>query len=386
VRRRGRSAAPADRTFAVTWPNVPEVALIRVAFACFAAGLILATQTAGFAEEVRVVDQRGRTIHLEKPAERVVAIPMPIASVVMALDGSAGRVVGMHPMARKSIEDGFLRRVFPEALSINSDVTRGGTFNPNLETILQLRPSVVIQWTEPADLITALENVRLPVVGLINNPPNQDVHERNLSIIGAVIGQRERTETLLVVQRRWRAEFEAIAAGVPDASRPHALYLRLLHPSMNPAGAHTYQNFWMHMVGGRNVAETPGMDTATINLEQIIAWNPQIIFLGAFDNSVPADLLDNAALRRVDAIRDRRVYKLPHGGYRWDPGSHESHLGWQWAATLMHPDRFRFDLRQQVRETYRFLYRYGVTNAEIDEILQMSINRASAGYDTFAGR
>jgi iron complex transport system substrate-binding protein len=53
---------------------------------------------------------------------------------------------------------------------------------------------------------------------------------------------------------------------------------------------------------------------------------------------------------------------------------------------LMHPDRFRFDLRQQVRETYRFLYRYDVTNADIDEILQMPINRASAGYDAFAGR
>jgi len=364
--------------------------LIRTIFAFPAAGLALALSCLGplsvAAEEIRVQDQRGRMIRLEKPAERVVAIPMPMASVIMALDGSSRRVAGMHPSARLSIEEGFLRRVFPEALSIPADVTRGGMFNPNLESILQLRPDIVVQWTEPAELISSLENARISVVGLINSPPNQEVHERNLTIIGAVIGQSERTEALLAAQRGVRAEIEAIAAVIPPTERPRVLYLRSLRPSMNPAGSNTYQDFWIRLVGGRNVAEAPGLDSATINLEQVLAWNPQVIFLGAFDNSTPAEVLNNPALQRVDAVRNRRVYKLPHGGYRWDPGSHESHLGWQWAAMLMHPDRFHFDLRHRVRDAYQFLYRYDVTNADIDEILQMSLNRASTGYDVFAHR
>ncbi len=352
---------------------------LALPFACLAPISV----TAG---EVRVEDQGGRTIRLGKPAERVVAIPMPMASVIMALDGSSRRVVGMHPSARQSIGEGFLRRVFPEALSIRADVTRGGMFNPNLESILQLRPSIVVQWTEPAELIASLENARIPVVGLINSPPSQEVHERNLTIIGAVIGQSKRADALLAAQRRVRAEIEEAAAAITPTARPRVLYLRSLRPSMNPAGSNTYQDFWIRLVGGRNVADAPGLDSATINLEQILAWNPQVIFLGAFDNSTPAEVLGNPALQRVEAIRDRRVYKLPHGGYRWDPGSHESHLGWQWAAMLMHPDRFHFDLRGHIREAYQFLYRYDVTDADIDEILQTPLNRASAGYDVFARR
>ena len=94
--------------------------------------------------QIRVVDQRGRTIELPKPAERIVTIPIPMASVIMALDGSARRIVGMHPSARQSIQDGFLRRIFPEALSIQADVTRGGMFTPNLESLLTLCPDVVV--------------------------------------------------------------------------------------------------------------------------------------------------------------------------------------------------------------------------------------------------
>ena len=126
--------------------------------------------------QIRVDDQRGRTIELPKPAERIVTIPIPMASIIMALDGSSRRIVGMHPSAHQSIQEGFLRRVFPEALSIQADVTRGGIYTPNLESILALRPDVVVQWTEPVDVIQALERVGLTVVGLTDSPPTQEIH------------------------------------------------------------------------------------------------------------------------------------------------------------------------------------------------------------------
>lgn len=53
---------------------------------------------------------------------------------------------------------------------------------------------------------------------------------------------------------------------------------------------------------------------------------------------------------------------------------------------LMHPDLFSFDLRHQVRETYRFLYTYEASESDIDEILQTSLNGGSAGYDVFTRR
>lgn len=345
--------------------------------------LLVSTSAPPAWTQIRLEDQRGLTIALPKPAERIVTIPIPMASVVMALDGSARRIVGMHPSARQSIQEGFLGRVFPEALSIQADVTRGGMFTPNLESILALRPDVVVQWTEPADLIRTLEGAGLTVVGLINSPPTQEIHERNLSIVGEIIGQPERVAQLIRTQREIRQRIEAAVAGIPESEKPRVLYLRALRQSMRPAGRQTYQDFWIRLSGGVNVAAFAGVNTA-VNLEQIVAWNPQAIFVGAFDEATPDDLMRHPSLVGVDAVRHRRVYKLPHGGYRWDPGSHESHLTWQWVTMLLHPERARFDLRGSMRETYRFLYHYELMDTDIDEILQMPLNASMRGYATFA--
>jgi iron complex transport system substrate-binding protein len=332
--------------------------------------------------QVRVDDQRGRTIALPKPAERIVTIPIPMASIIMALDGSSRRIVGMHPSARQSIQDGFLRRVFPEALAIQADVTRGGMFTPNLESIFALRPDVVVQWTEPADLIQVLEGAGLTVVGLTDSPRTQDIHERNLTILGEVIGQRGRVAQLIRIQQETRQRVEQALAGVLESEKPRVLYLRALRQNMRPGGRATYQDFWMRLAGGINVAGFAGVNTA-VNVEQIVVWNPQVIFIGAFDDATPDDLLRLPALAEVEAVRERRVYKLPHGGYRWDPGSHESHLTWQWAAMLLHPGRVHFDLRDSMRKTYRFLYRYELTDADMDEILQAPFNAAMKHYAAF---
>jgi iron complex transport system substrate-binding protein len=350
-------------------------------FSMLALVVLLAAVCPGWGQ-IRVEDQRGKVIELPKPAERIVTIPIPMASIIMALDGSSHRIVGMHPVARQSVQDGFLRRVFPEALAIQADVTRGGMFTPNLESILALRPDVIVQWTEPSDVIRTLEEARLTVVGLINDPPTQEVHERNLTIMGEVIGQRQRVAQLIRAQREMRQQIDAAVAAIPESDKPRVLYFRALRQSMIPAGRNTYQNFWIHLAGGTNVAAFAGMNTA-VNLEQIVAWNPQLIFVGTFDGATPDDLMRNPALAGVDAVRQHRVYKLPHGGYRWDPGSHESHLTWLWAAMLLHPERVRFDLRQAMRDTYRFLYRYELTDTDMNEILQAPVNASMTGYATF---
>jgi len=337
-----------------------------------------------YSEPIRVKDQRGHLLELSAPAERIVTIPIPMAAVVMALDGSSRRLVAMHPTALKSIQEGFLKRVFPEALSIRSDIVRGGQFNPNVESVLELRPDLVVQWTQPEVLIKTLERAGLRVAGLINSPPTQAINERNLTIMAELIGRKNRVRTLLATHHEVHGKIEAISKTIPTRDRPRVLYLRSMTRSMRPAGAHTYNDFWIQLAGGVNVAAATlkGL-RAAVNDEQLVVWNPEVVFLGAFDHATPDDFLRNPVLAQVEAVKNRRVYKMPHGGYRWDPGSHESHLTWQWVAQLLHPQRFDFDLRAAMAESYRFLYRYELADREIDDILQMQVNGEMTGYDRF---
>ena len=336
------------------------------------------------AAPVYVVDQRGKSIELASPAERMVIIPIPMTSVVMALDGSSRRLIGIHPAAHRSIRDGFLNRIFPEALEIQADVVRGGRFNPNLESILKLRPDVVVQWIEPPELVASLEEAGIKTVGLINSPPTQEINERNLTIMATVIGRLDRLDELLDKHHRFMRLVSEQAALIPSDKKTRVLYFHHSETRMSPGGSNTYQDFWINLVGGINVAAGQFKGNGgVVNTEQIIEWNPDIIFLGAFDGAVPEQFMAKPELQGVSAVRNKRVYKMPHGGYRWDPGSHESFLTWQWASMVMHPEYFDFDLRSNVKDAYRFLYNYSLTDDEVDEILQMKANGGMAGYERF---
>jgi len=366
-----------------------RIVCFRLLAALLAAASLLAPPdcSPALAQPVDVVDQRGQHVRLPHPARRIITIPKPMASVVLALDGGSRHLIAMHPASRQSIEEGFLKTVYPEALDIRTDVTRGGTFNPNVETILSLRPDVVIQWTQPAELIKSLEDAGVTVAGLVNSPPDQDINERNLAIVGELLGKGERVAELTERTRRVVERIRTKAAGIPEAGRAKALYFWNVRPTLKPGGRKGYEDYWITLTGGVNAAaaDIEGYQTA-VNVEQIAAWNPSVIFVGNFDEGTPADFLDNPALAGVDAVKNRRVYKVPHGGYRWDPGSHESLLALEWVAMVMHPDRFDFDLRADMRETYRFLYNHALTDAQIDEILHMRLNGSMAGYERFAKR
>lgn len=325
-----------------------------------------------------LTDQRGRESKFTKPVERIIAIPVPMASVIMALDGASRRVVGMHPVARQSIEQGFLKRVYPEALAIASDITRGGMFTPNMETVLSLKPDAVVTWSEPTDAVQTLERAGLPVVALTNDPPNLAVHESNLAILARLLGREDRLSRIRTDMERARAIVEKSLAGVTQ--KPRVIYMRQTKGAFQASGRNTFQDFWINVAGGRNVAGELNGHQPHTTIEQLIAWDPEVILLGTFDNATPAEIYANPALANVTAVRSRRVLKLPHGGYRWDPGSHESALQMLWAASVLHPDRFKPELRREMRAAYTFLYNHALTEGEIDDILQYRANAATAGY------
>ena len=104
-----------------------------------ASALFIGMSQAGLAQQISFTDQEGREINLEKPAERVVAIPMPMASGVIAIDGGTDHLVGMNPASKTAITDGILGKIFPDAHQINDRVT-AANFVPNVEELAAVDP------------------------------------------------------------------------------------------------------------------------------------------------------------------------------------------------------------------------------------------------------
>ena len=56
----------------------------------------------------------------------------------------------------------------------------------------------------------------------------------------------------------------------------------------------------------------------------------------------------------------------------------------RWLAELLHPQTTAPQFRSLFQETYRAVYRYALSNSEIDDAIYMSANEKSAGYERFS--
>lgn len=337
------------------------------------------------AQPISLADQRAARLQLAAPPQRIVTLPMPAAAAVVGVDGSPKRLAGMNPASLGAIRGHFLGALFPQLQKVSAHVIRGNEFAPNVEELLALKADLVFQWADRGqDVISPIERAGLKVYGMRYR--SQEELEAWLLDLGTLLDQRGKAENLVAYHRKSRAVLEADTAKRPAATRPTVLYFGRFESGLRPAGTESYVDFVIRLAGGRNVAAASGPVNADVNFEQVLAWNPDVVLLGGFDATLPAHLYADPKWRALKAVRERRVYKMPVGGYRWDPPSHESPLGWLWLHQLLYPKAGAAGLRQELRALYQQLYPRLPDDAQIDQILLVAANGASRHYEQFTQR
>ncbi|CAI3792328.1 ABC transporter substrate-binding protein [Pseudarthrobacter sp. MM222] len=331
---------------------------------------------------ISITDQRGKTLTFAKPVTRVVTIPMPAASLLVAVDGGAEHLSGMHNASWVAMRDGILGTMFPRALDLPHEIATQD-FTPNVESVRALNPDVVVQWSD-AQLIEPLENAGLTVLGLTNTGKQEDV-DAWVAMFAAMLGKPGRATEIKARSDQELAEVKALAAG-RGSPAPSILYFNRFTGGLKAAAANTYNDFYIKLVGGTNPATgedpLPGTGMVGLDVEQVLRWDPEVILLGNFDAAMPQDIYSDPVWQNISAVRSRRVYKVPLGGYRWDPPGQESPLMWHWLSDVAFPQA-RSGVRNKATDYFRFLYNHVPTADELDKILWTAANNESADYRQF---
>lgn len=332
---------------------------------------------AGQADEIAFEDQRGKAITLAQPAQRVVVFPKPIAPMFIAVDGGTQHLVGLHPTAQSVIMGSILGAIFPEIAKLNTNIVREG-FVPNVEEVLKAGPDVVVQWAlKTEDYIEPMERVGLTVVGL--GYGTNEIERERIAILGKILDQDERAKAFLSWQDEVRGFINATLSNIPTQSRARIVFFdRFRSDGMAVFGR---DEFFFQAAGLRNAAFEAGLGqpTVTVEAEQLLEWDPDVIFLNYYDESAkPEDLYSHPVLAGLKAVQARRVYKTP----RLDPASHEAPLVWMWMAMLAYPEHFDWDLRQHIRDRYDAVYDRALAGDEVDHLIQMPANANGKHYQT----
>ncbi len=266
---------------------------------------------------------------------------------------------------------------------------------PNAEEIAAQNPDALLcYWTaddagvQMADQIA--EDTGLPVLLV-------DYDIRNVGEayrwVGALIGREERAEEVASYCEKRLDLAQGIAAAVPDEERK-SVFLAQGQSGLttDPVGSmHVTDAF--ELLGLTNVADLPGLEgqgmgMPTVNLEQILQWNPDVVLVSEYSMSdaessdIYSEILADSHWQTIPAVAEGRIYRIPQAPFSWfgRPPSAVRVLGCLWLAKLLYPQYASdIDMRQETVDFYRMFFRYELEEDRLSDLL------SAAGIDPETG-
>jgi len=345
-----------------------------------AAAMLLAVMGAAQAD-VTFLDHRGKQITLKEPPKRIVSMFASGPLVYSAVEGTTEHIVGVNVKGKKTYQDSIYEELMPELLKLNFDVAGEG-FAPNVEAILALKPDLVFQWVFDPKIIEPLERVNLQVVGW-DCCTNQ--HRRDYLMLAGYTSTRiDRAQAILATQdKSWKGLTDLFAKAKLE-KQTGMLVVDQVKESIQVV-ANSSQDFTL--TGTANLAaDNSGEWWRTIDAEQLLVWNPQIIVIPAYATDLkPADIYGNAKFASIDAVKNKRVYKFPQ--FNKSPDSAEIYLSDEWLARVAHPDLFpdKKAFKTTIKDAYKLIYQKDITEDQVKSILELDQNKDSTGYNDILG-
>ncbi len=328
-----------------------------------------------------VVDQAGRTVTITKKFERVAFSSVrPLPAAYFAVTGTIDNIVGMNPSSRSAALASMFTVLCPEIGDIETGFVEGN--DTNIEELMKLEPDVVFCLNKNTDEIAALEAVGITAIALETNGTDPiELFASWAELIGQVMGEQNRAEALINYSREVAAKIKETASTIPEEEKKKVIFIyNNDNDKLTVGGGDLYSQYWATTVGAKNAASDCS-NVAAVSMEQIMAWNPDYIFITTFTSCMPEDIYNNTIegqdWSNIKAVQDGNVYKDPLGIYRWFTPTADSSLMLQWVAQTIYPEYYSdYDITEVVKDFYKTYYNYELKEEEIDMIFNPSTDAA----------
>jgi iron complex transport system substrate-binding protein len=243
--------------------------------------------------EYLMVDDLGRLVSFEGEVNRVISAAPAVSDYIKYL-GLEEKVVGVTDW------------------DTHIDAEKIGNLVPlNLEKTVSLNPDVVFLtggFQEPE--ISRLE--RYNIKSFVINPVNFNDIYRDIVLIGSILGEREKAQTL---SNKLRQNVLNIAkSSFTWKNKPTVLYLMVQNnvAEIWTAGTGSYINELIAYAGGLNLAApyTGNNGFLLVGPEFVVAQNPDIIIVASYyegDESAKNTILNAEQFKNVKAVKEGKI-------------------------------------------------------------------------------
>ncbi len=286
--------------------------------AAFALALVLVPQAA---LALTTTDQTGRRLVLPAPPARIISLVPSVTEILFTI-GAQDRLVGVTDFCD-----------YPAEARRKPSV--GGMLAPSLETMVALRPDLVVATTSGNrhETFDQLARLKIPVY-LVNPITVADVLDL-LSRLGRLTDRGEAADRAVAALRE---RIQAVSARVAGRPRPRVLYVLWPDPLIVPARDALVSEL-STLAGGDSVTADGGQGYPRYSMEAALARNPEVIIL-ASHGSERSPLVRSKWERfsQVPAVAAGRLHTMDGNlMHRYGPRMVD---GLEKLARFIHPEAF----------------------------------------------
>jgi iron complex transport system substrate-binding protein len=286
--------------------------------AALALALVLLPQAA---PALTTTDQTGRRLVLPAPPARIISLVPSVTEILFTI-GAQDRLVGVTDFCD-----------YPAEARRKPSV--GGMLAPSLETIVALKPDLVVATTSGNrhETFDQLARLKIPVY-LVNPITVADV----LDLVSRVGRLTDRGEAADRAVAALRERIQAVSARVAARPRPRVLYVLWPDPLIVPARDALVSEL-IALAGGDSVTADGGQGYPRYSMEAALARNPEVIILASHGSE--RSLLVRSKWERfsqVPAVAAGRLHTMDGNlMHRYGPRMVD---GLEKLARLIHPEAF----------------------------------------------
>lgn len=255
-------------------------------------GLLLAAHSLT-SHALSLTDARGKTLTLERPAQRVVSLAPHVTEFIFAA-GAGSTLVGAVDFSNYPPKAQQVPRI-------------GSSSQYDYEALAALKPDVIIGWLSgnPAPKIAQLEALGYKV--FLTEPRHFKDIAQDLTAIGTLTGHSATAQGAADAFMQQMQQLQARYAQRPAIK----VFYEIWHaPLMTLNGQHLF-NQALSTCGGTNVfAALPSL-APTLSEEAVVQANPQVILASGMDESRPEWLNHWQRWPHLQAVQKQQLVFIP---------------------------------------------------------------------------
>ncbi|WP_314733232.1 ABC transporter substrate-binding protein [Proteus terrae] len=318
----------------------------------------------------QIVDQIGRTVTIPDKVERTVVLQHQTLNLLVQLDAT-DKIVGVMSNWKQQLGDGYAQL----APSLEKTPKVGDLTSFDAESLVKLQPQVVFVTNyAPKEMIDKISALGIPVVAIslrkeVNddkstlNPTLQNEEQayneglkEGILLIGDIVNKSKNAQALVNDTFKQREQVSQRLQNVPKEQRVRAY---MANPDLTTYGSGKYTGLMMEHAGAFNVAASTVKGYKQVSLEQVIAWDPEVIFIQDRYPQVVDEIKQDARWQVISAVKNNRIYLMPEYAKAWGyPMPEAMAIGELWMAKKIYPEKFSdIDMQKAANDWYKKFYR-----------------------------